>query len=241
MASRSVSTVWARNRRRTLLILEKAFSIGATRQDDTIAGFSSRGPVANDSSGRLKPNVSAPGVGVISSVPQGGYASFSGTSMSGPHVAGVVALMISANPQLAGQVDTIERIIELTAKPMKTTQDCGISGQNVPNNTYGWGRIDAVAAVKKGLLYRPRRAGDPRSIIVYPNPFESEIRLDTEGVEGETIISIFNMNGHLMYSNTLYFREKQTAIIPLKHLSTGIYLYKIQNKNINLTGKIVKI
>ena len=60
----------------------EVFSLGATDIDDNIADFSSRGP---SPSGKVNPNVSAPGVDVISSVPGGGYAAFSGTSMATPH------------------------------------------------------------------------------------------------------------------------------------------------------------
>ncbi|HJW29905.1 MAG TPA: S8 family serine peptidase, partial [Saprospiraceae bacterium] len=63
-----------------------SFSVGATAFNDTIAGFSSRGPVISDGSGRMKPNVSAPGVGVRSTGPNGTYFYASGTSMAGPHV-----------------------------------------------------------------------------------------------------------------------------------------------------------
>ncbi|MEM6967681.1 MAG: S8 family serine peptidase, partial [Bacteroidota bacterium] len=83
-------------------MFEPSFSVGATAANDTIADFSSKGAVTINGSGLLKPNVSAPGVLVRSSVKDSSYASYSGTSMAGPHAAGMVALMISANPDLAG-------------------------------------------------------------------------------------------------------------------------------------------
>jgi subtilisin family serine protease len=133
-------------------IYDASFSVGATDSSDNIAGFSSRGPVTVDGSNRLKPDVSAPGVDIRSSVPGNVYASgWSGTSMAGPHVVGVVALLISAHPELKGQVDGIERIIEHTAVPRTNSESCGgVAGTEIPNNTYGWGRVDALAALGFG-------------------------------------------------------------------------------------------
>jgi len=130
-------------------IYDASFSVGATDNNDNIAGFSSRGPVTVDSSNRLKPNISAPGVNIRSSIPNGAYASgWSGTSMAGPHVVGLVALLLSAHPELRGNVDMIEYIIEHSAIPRTTTADCGGLPTNaIPNNTYGWGRIDALATL----------------------------------------------------------------------------------------------
>ena len=134
----------------------EAFTVGATSHTtDLIAEFSSRGSVLGDPTsptGLIKPNISAPGVGIRSSLRNGGYGSLSGTSMAGPHVAGLVALLISANPRLAGLVDRLEDIIEQTAVRKTTTEGCGLDSPTaIPNNTYGWGRIDALAAVLEAL------------------------------------------------------------------------------------------
>jgi serine protease AprX len=126
-------------------IYSESFTVGATNASDSITSFSSRGPVTVDGSNRSKPNISAPGDNVRSSVPGGGYAWMSGTSMAAPHVAGLVALLISAQPTLRGQVSEIESIIEQSALHIAWT---GCSSSGVPNNAYGWGRIDALAAVE---------------------------------------------------------------------------------------------
>ena len=72
----------------------EVFSAGATDVDDNIADFSGRGPSVY---GKINPDISAPGVDVISSVPGGGYESFSGTSMAAPHTSGTIALLLSAS------------------------------------------------------------------------------------------------------------------------------------------------
>jgi serine protease AprX len=145
----------------------EAFTVGATEiGTDAIASFSSRGPVLADLTSPLslmKPNISAPGVNVRSSLKGGGYGELSGTSMAGPHVAGLVALIISANPSLRGDVDRIEDIIEQSAVHLTTTEGCGgDTATQVPNNTFGWGRIDALAAVQdaRETLPPPGAAGD---------------------------------------------------------------------------------
>ncbi len=129
-------------------IYQNSFSVGATDSTDLIAYFSSRGPVTVDGSGRLKPDIVAPGVNIRSCVPRNTYESgWQGTSMAAPHVAGLVALLVSANPFLANHVSSLEDIIRQTAVPLTTSQGCGGDGPiDVPNNVYGWGRIDALEA-----------------------------------------------------------------------------------------------
>lgn len=121
----------------------ESFSVGATDIDDAIAEFSSRGPSVY---GKINPDVSAPGVDVISSIPGGGYGSASGTSMAAPHTAGALALVLSAEPSLIGQFDAATSMLRDTATDILDPQ-CGGEEDGDPNNVYGDGRIDAQAAV----------------------------------------------------------------------------------------------
>jgi subtilisin family serine protease len=133
-------------------IYDASFAVGSVDSTDVIAGSSARGPVTVDGSNRLKPDISAPGVGIRSTTNVDSYGTSSGTSMASPHVAGLVALLIDANPALAGQVDQLEAIIRNTAMPLTTTELCGGTNGVVPNNVYGFGRIDALAAVQSQLI-----------------------------------------------------------------------------------------
>ncbi len=128
-------------------IYDSAITVGATDSSDLIAGFSSRGPVTIDGSNRRKPDLAAPGVSIRSSTVGGAYGTMSGTSMAAPHVAGAVALLWSAIPALRGDVDATETLLQQTALHLTTAQGCGgDSTTQVPNNVYGYGRIDALAA-----------------------------------------------------------------------------------------------
>lgn len=135
-------------------IYDEAFSVGATTPGGGIAVFSSRGPVTVDGSERLKPDVVAPGVDVLSAYPGNSYSVLEGTSMAGPHVAGVVALMWSANPALRGNVPATEQILIDTAQPLTAvTPTCGGDGE--ANNDAGYGLVDAYAAVQAALDWQP--------------------------------------------------------------------------------------
>jgi subtilisin family serine protease len=129
-------------------LYDSAITVGATGfQTNTIASYSSRGPVTVDGSNRRKPDLVAPGSSIRSSYPTNTYATLSGTSMASPHVAGAVALLWSAFPNLRGNVDHTEFILEQSAVQLTTTQGCGgDTSSQVPNNVYGYGRIDVLAA-----------------------------------------------------------------------------------------------
>jgi subtilisin family serine protease len=133
-------------------LYDAAYTVGAlVKGTDSLAAFSSHGPVTVDGSGRRKPDIAAPGTSIRSSDRLGTYAAMSGTSMAAPHVAGAVALLWSAHPELRGQIDATEAVLNYSARDLSSSA-CGASA--VPNNTYGYGRLDALAAVA-GIHFLP--------------------------------------------------------------------------------------
>lgn len=115
-------------------------AVGAIDQADHRASFSQVGPHID---------VAAPGVGILSTVWDNGFATMSGTSMATPHVAGVTALVLSSNPSLTGA--QAADIVRQTARPLRDSP-----GDPVPNDNYGFGCVDAEAAVNRASPPQPR-------------------------------------------------------------------------------------
>jgi serine protease AprX len=128
-------------------IYDASYTVGALNTGfDMIASFSSRGPVTVDGSNRIKPDITAPGTNTRSSynTSDNSYAILSGTSMATPHIGGAVALLWSARPELRPDLDATEGTLNNSAVHINSTA-CSSSG--TPNNVYGWGRVDLLAAV----------------------------------------------------------------------------------------------
>lgn len=129
----------------------RLFSVGSTAVNGSLAYSSGKGPAVG--SGIVKPDLSAPGHLVRSATHKDdtGFAIKSGTSMASPHVAGAIALLLSARPELT--VDEIRTLLTATADqksltPMNTM--CGgIDDTTWPNNNYGYGRINVSDAYEK--------------------------------------------------------------------------------------------
>ena len=130
---------------------EDVITVGALNKNTAIAEYSSEGPTEE---GRVKPNVAFVGSDVMSAQHNSGdgYVAFSGTSMATPGVAGTVALMLQANPDLSPF--DVRNILQETA----TYRECHYMGANQPcaedlipknrqNNVYGHGHVEALAAV----------------------------------------------------------------------------------------------
>lgn len=160
-------------------------SVGAHAENGAIAAFSSRGPVTIDGSGRLKPDLSAPGVGVRSAGLDRGtptvYQSLSGTSMASPHVAGAVALLWSLDPTLVGQIDETERILLDSVTPVL---DAGCTGTaQSPNPLFGYGRLDVLRAVEAVV-------GERSAIAVNSSPVRSGVVFGGGVMDAGTVVTV---------------------------------------------------
>ncbi len=118
---------------------KKVITVGAVDKMDNIAPFSSRGPTLD---GRVKPDIVAPGVLITAAKAGGGYTTMSGTSMATPMVSGVVALILSKNPDLTPE--QVKSVLKETAKDL---------GED--RNTQGAGRVDAYLAFIKASGLEP--------------------------------------------------------------------------------------
>jgi Subtilisin-like serine proteases len=134
-----------------------AYGVGSYDINNVISSFSGRGTSSID--GSIKPNISAPGSNVRSSLPTNQYGTGSGTSMAAPHVSGTVALVWSAAPVLKGNVDATEQLLDDTATDV---DDLSCGGTVDFNNTFGEGRLNAYQAVSAA----PRGEGGAVSGVV---------------------------------------------------------------------------
>ncbi|WP_238705728.1 cell wall-binding repeat-containing protein [Serinicoccus chungangensis] len=162
------------------------YSVGNYDAGHQINDSSSRGAGQD---GVTKPDVSAPGTAVRSSVPGNDYAAFTGTSMASPHVAGSIALLWSSAPLLVGDLEATKELLDGTAVDSPDDQ-CG--GTDDDNNVFGEGRLDAlalVAAAPRGDTgfvegtVTDAASGDPlsRAQVSLEGPLERELTTDAEG------------------------------------------------------------
>jgi hypothetical protein len=142
-----------------------AFAVGAINNNSQIYGYSSRGPTTCGGSTGPYPELVAPGVNILTSDLIGGYSIVSGTSLASPHVAGGLALLLAAHPNLSA--------VEQQNLLINSAFDRGIAG---PDNVYGYGRLDLLAAFNL-LNSGPTATPLPTDTAV---PVETETALPTD-------------------------------------------------------------
>ena len=212
---------------------DSVISVGAVNNIGEIASFSSRGPTFD---GRIKPEVCAQGVNVwaVSGDNNSEFINiYNGTSASTPLVAGAIALILQGMPTLS---------------PMEVREAVLMTGSmaDEPNNTYGWGIMDAHAALSywstSGIKNSKSFSVNYSILKTYPNPFNPSINIEVQST-GELItdIAILSIDGHYIEN---IFRGKisnsiQTILWEPDNISSGIYFVKLINdKNQSLYKKI---
>lgn len=163
--------------------LPGVLAVGAVDSRDMVTWFSSRGP--SPLTNEVKPDLVAPGGGVLSSLPGGNYGVKSGTSMATPHVAGAAALLLSANPQLTYQ--QVYQLLRDTAAPIDPPH---------PNQQSGYGRLDTSALIATQVAHGILAGTILQAIPEAPIIAQATITLTTPG--GQQL--------RLPVDNTLHFR-----------------------------------
>jgi len=151
-------------------------AVGATDSNDVVASFSSRGPELS---------VVAPGVNIYSTYKGSTYKTMSGTSMACPHVTGTVALILWKNPTLIP--DNVRNILQSTA--VKTA---GMGG-SAWTSAYGYGRIDAYAAVQKAVPSSPTVPSAPQNLQATAGDSQVTLTWQAPASDGGSTITQYNI------------------------------------------------
>lgn len=219
-------------------------------QSNNISAFSSKGPTLDE---RVKPDLAASGENVRSSIntqdPNQGsgytpgvnefefngrtyrYFPYSGTSMSGPMVAGTVALLLELNPNLSPE--ELKYILQTSTKQDNFTK---FYDRNFPNNTWGTGKLDAKSAVIKtyNLLTSVEGYTNNSNVTIYPNPFIDEIFIKFNN-EKYYKYEIYDITGKIMLNGEMNidYNSDKSTFINLSNLNKGNYLLKLYKLNSN--------
>lgn len=226
---------------------------------DKIVPFSSHGPTIDN---RTKPDITAPGLTIASAVniydtsytavgssradvvqsiisPLNGqtyyYGEMSGTSMSSPVAAGIVALLLQVNP-LLNPFDAKTILTQTAIKDSYTTA--------TPNSTlWGAGKINAYQAIKQIIFTTNlnQYTNHISDFEIYPNPNNGNFTIKTIELNNEPLsIKLYNNLGVLVYSkNNITLNNQNLIEINLPNISNGMFFAKISNAKTNSTFKII--
>ena len=208
-------------------------TVGAVDSRDSLAAFSSRGPSAD---GRIKPDLVAPGVGLVTAqIRAGGYSRSRGTSFAAPLVSGACALLLQVHPDWDPA-----RVHEALRE---TAADLGPAG---PDTLYGWGLVNALEASDLSVS-RPTEvaAGTP-----FPNPAAAGVvYFPLKLPEAATVVlEIFDLSGSPVadLERRLEAGDYSTAPRSLpwevpEDLGSGVYFYQLRTPTFTRLGKIALV
>ncbi len=222
------------------------------QSNNNLCNFSSQGPTAD---GRTKPNICGPGSAIVSAVNSydpnylnsGGnynlvcaenvslqngrtyrYAALQGTSMSAPAVAGIIALMLEANPNLTPV--QVQQILYNTAIQDNYTGSLPATG----DNEWGWGKINAYAAVAASVNFTTAVPLQYSSIeaLLYPNPSKGLFQLEYRSPSKQQVqLTVVGISGQILRQLPWDVQDGiNFKTLELSHLAKGIYTLQLQSK-----------
>jgi serine protease AprX len=194
-------------------------AIGAVQPNENYAAFSSIGPSFD---GRVKPDVMAQGQSAVLSNINGDIVTSSGTSFSGPIMAGMIASFWQAIPWATNA--EVVQFVKQSADRF-----------NVPTNQYGYGIPDFQMALNMALLDVDEL--NLNEFKIYPNPTTGFISVSIANDGGNSKIAIYNSLGQIVLEQNI---NQSNATLSLENLNSGVYFYKIASANATQTGKIIK-
>ncbi|MBP6557283.1 MAG: S8 family serine peptidase [Flavobacterium sp.] len=194
------------------------FAIGAVKSDETYAAFSSIGPSFDL---RVKPDVMAQGQSAVVSGTSGNVGVASGTSFSGPIMAGAITSFWQAIPWATNQ-----QVLDFVKQSADRFSN--------PTSQYGHGIPDFQQALNVAQLsVNDNLAG---KFLIYPNPTSDFLRVSFPNDVQTATLSLFTSLGQLITEQQI----DSGSLVSLKDLSVGMYFYKIRSDNFVQSGKIVK-
>ena len=196
-----------------------ALAIGAVQSNRSYASFSSIGPSYD---GRIKPDVMAQGQNSTLSTPSGNITQNSGTSFSGPIIAGSIASFWQAVPNLTNQ--QVVNFVKQSADRYSN-----------PDNQYGYGIPNFQLAVNNALL--DVFTTSKSMFLLYPNPTQGELTLSFPNGIDTVEMSVYTTLGQLVFKENI---SQSTAKLSLENLENGVYLYIIESPSFSQSGKIIK-
>lgn len=194
-------------------------AIGAVQANENYAAFSSIGPSFD---GRVKPDVMAQGQNAYVATTAGSITAASGTSFSGPIMAGMIASFWQAVPSLTNQ-----QVVNL----VKQSSD----RFNLPTFQYGYGIPDFQLAIANAAL--DVNEATSSNFVVYPNPTKGTISFSIPDGFLNFKIMIYNSLGQIVLEQNI---NQSNPTLSLENLNSGVYFYKIASANTTQTGKIIK-
>jgi minor extracellular serine protease Vpr len=229
------------------------YTTGGNFVNGNLSNFTSRGPTTDE---RTKPDIASTGQNVLSSVNSFdgtnqtgliqpvefngrtyGFKRFSGTSMSGPMVAGIVALMLEAYPTLSAT--QAKHILKMTARLDFRTGDIDPEQGTLD---WGWGKANALTAIlaAKTLSGTPELELTEPFFTVYPNPASDELTVAMENWPGESraTLTLVDLSGKILHEAQI--ETNQTYVVSLTDYESGIYIVQVSTGKQLAFRKVLK-